>query len=97
MTRYFRECKASHHGSETLHHQLGLYLSDVDRNRLPEAWAAEISRTLQLFPIFEIGVSTLKGDLKCLVLRKPDAFDSDAVLGVPEISSTKHKDFVSRL
>ncbi|EEC17612.1 hypothetical protein IscW_ISCW021902 [Ixodes scapularis] len=94
--RYFQACQSSYADPEYLHHHLDKYLASVDQHRHPEAWAAEVSKTLQIFPIVDIGVSTLD-DRKCIVLREPDVLDSDAVLGVPGIASESYKDFVLKL
>ncbi|KAG0410131.1 hypothetical protein HPB47_012741 [Ixodes persulcatus] len=96
VTRYFQACQSSYADPDNLHHHLGKYLASVDQHRRPEAWVAEVSKTLQIFPIVDISVSTLD-DRKCIVLREPDVLDSDAVLGVPGIASENYKDFVLKL
>ncbi|CAN7994944.1 unnamed protein product [Ixodes hexagonus] len=98
VTRYFKACRTSYNDPDTLQHQLDKYLAAVDKHRFPETWAAEVSKTLQIFPVVDIGVSTFDGGRrKCIVLREPDVLDGDAVLGVPNIASEDYRDFVLKL
>ncbi|XP_075531630.1 neprilysin-1-like [Dermacentor variabilis] len=95
--RFFRSCHGTKHDRESIEHDLAQYLRDVDRaHRLPEAWAAEVSRTLQLFPVFEIGVAEVSST-SCIVLKDPDQLDGDAVLGMPTIVSRKHRQLVRKM
>ncbi|KAH9380668.1 hypothetical protein HPB48_022380 [Haemaphysalis longicornis] len=95
--KFYRSCHGSSRALDTLEHDLGQFLSQLDRtHRLPEAWAADVSRTLQLFPIFEMDVARLD-DVACVVLREPETFDSDFVFGMPSIASHAHVDFVNKL
>ncbi|XP_054934112.1 neprilysin-1-like [Dermacentor andersoni] len=95
--RFFRSCHGTKHDQETIEHDLAQYLRDVDRaHRLPEAWAAEVSRTLQLFPVFEMGVAEVSST-SCIVLKEPDQLDGDAVLGMPTIVSRKHRQLVRKM
>ncbi|XP_070382931.1 neprilysin-1-like [Dermacentor albipictus] len=95
--RFFRSCHGTTHYRETIEHDLAQYLRDVDRaHRLPEAWAAEVSRTLQLFPVFEMGVAEVSST-SCIVLKEPDQLDGDAVLGMPTIVSRKHRQLVRKM
>lgn len=95
--RFFRACHGSKHDRETIEHDLAQYLRGVDRaHRLPEAWAAEVSRTLQLFPVFEMSVAAVS-NTSCIVLKEPDQFDEDAMLGLPTIVSRKHRELVGKM
>ncbi|KAK8788304.1 hypothetical protein V5799_021917 [Amblyomma americanum] len=96
-SQFFRACHGSRHDEDTLQHDLGQYLRDVDKaHRLPEAWAAEVSRTLQLFPLFEVSVFHLTDDT-CIVLKEPEVVDGDAVLGMPGVASRRHRSIVEKL
>ncbi|KAL1426049.1 hypothetical protein MTO96_018598 [Rhipicephalus appendiculatus] len=96
-SRFFRACDGSKHSRETMEHDLAQYLRGVDRDhRLPEAWAAAVSRTLQLFPVFEVSVAQVSG-AQCIVLKEPDRFDGDDVLGMPTIASRKHRQLIAKM
>nr|XP_037273336.1 neprilysin-1-like [Rhipicephalus microplus] len=96
-SRFFRACDGSKHSRETMEHDLAQYLRGVDRNhRLPEAWAAEVARTLQFFPVFEVSVAEVS-DASCIVLKEPERFDGDAVLGMPTIASRTHRQLIAKM
>ncbi|KAH6924773.1 hypothetical protein HPB50_024199 [Hyalomma asiaticum] len=96
-SQFFRACDSSKHNRETMEHDLAQYLRGVDRaHRLPEAWAAEVCRTLQLFPVFEVSVTQVS-ESPCIVLKEPDRLDGDAVLGMPTIVSRKHRKLVAKM
>ncbi|KAL1482630.1 hypothetical protein MTO96_033673 [Rhipicephalus appendiculatus] len=59
-------------------------------------WTRRPPVQAKLFPVFEVSVAQVSG-ARCIVLKEPDRFDGDDVLGMPTIASRKHRQLIAKM
>ncbi|XP_064487950.1 neprilysin-1-like [Ornithodoros turicata] len=98
VSKFYHACLFAPDDVPSVNRQMKDFFDSLNQ-RIPEVWSGEVSRVLQIFPLVHVSVakSPVADGEKCVVLRRPESFDSDAILGVPSLTSTKFHESVNNL